>query len=389
MKTIYLDNAASTKMDDAAIEVMTNFMRNDYAVASSQFSHRPGILVKDALDNSRLTVAKAIGAKEDEIVFTSGGTEANNLALFGTAKAFSGKKNHLITTKIEHSSVKDSVAELARNGIKVTYLDVNNEGFIDLDQLNDAINDDKTFLVSVQFANQEVGTVQNIEEIGKICRSHNVLLHTDSALSFPSIPLDVRKLNIDLATFSAHKMHGPKGAGALYIRNKTPIKKIMMGGFNEFNLRGGTENVPAIVGFAESIRRFDKKDVEKVQDLRNKLWTSINESIEDVHINGPADFSKRLAGNLNCSFDRVEGESIVLHLDMNGISVITGSACFSRSLEPSYVMMSLGFSHERAHSSVRYSFSKFNNEDEIKPVAEATKKVIKRLRQISPVKKAI
>ena len=389
MKTIYLDNAASTKMDDAAIEVMTNFMRNDYAVASSQFSHRPGILVKDALENSRLTVAKAIGAKEDEIVFTSGGTEANNLALFGTAKAFAGKRNHLITTKIEHVSVKDSAAELSGNGIKVTYLDVNNEGFIDLDQLNDAIDDDKTFLVSVQFANQEVGTVQNIAEIGKICRSHNVLFHTDSALSFPSIPLDVRKLNIDLATFSAHKMYGPKGAGALYIRNKTPIKKIMMGGFNEFNLRGGTENVPAIVGFAESIRRFDKKDVEKVQDLRNKLWTSINKSIEDVHINGPADFSKRLAGNLNCSFDRVEGESIVLHLDMNGIAVITGSACFSRSLEPSYVMMSLGFSHERAHSSVRYSFSKFNNEDEIEPVSEATKKVIERLRQISPVKKAI
>ncbi len=389
MKTIYLDNAASTKMDDAAIEVMTNFMRNDYAVASSQFSHRPGILVKDALENSRLTVAKAIGAKEDEIVFTSGGTEANNLALFGTAKAFAGKRNHLITTKIEHVSVKDSAAELSGNGIKVTYLDVNNEGFIDLDQLNDAIDDDKTFLVSVQFANQEVGTVQNVAEIGKICRSHNVLFHTDSALSFPSIPLDVRKLNIDLATFSAHKMYGPKGAGALYIRNKTPIKKIMMGGFNEFNLRGGTENVPAIVGFAESIRRFDKKDVEKVQDLRNKLWTSINKSIEDVHINGPADFSKRLAGNLNCSFDRVEGESIVLHLDMNGIAVITGSACFSRSLEPSYVMMSLGFSHERAHSSVRYSFSKFNNEDEIEPVSEATKKVIERLRQISPVKKAI
>ena len=389
MKTIYLDNAASTKMDDAAIEVMTNFMRNDYAVASSQFSHRPGILVKDALENSRLTVAKAIGAKEDEIVFTSGGTEANNLALFGTAKAFAGKRNHLITTKIEHVSVKDSAAELSGNGIKVTYLDVNNEGFIDLDQLNDAIDDDKTFLVSVQFANQEIGTVQNVAEIGKICRSHNVLFHTDSALSFPSIPLDVRKLNIDLATFSAHKMYGPKGAGALYIRNKTPIKKIMMGGFNEFNLRGGTENVPAIVGFAESIRRFDKKDVEKVQDLRNKLWTSINKSIEDVHINGPADFSKRLAGNLNCSFDRVEGESIVLHLDMNGIAVITGSACFSRSLEPSYVMMSLGFSHERAHSSVRYSFSKFNNEDEIEPVSEATKKVIERLRQISPVKKAI
>jgi len=389
VKTIYLDNAASTKMDDAIIEVMTNFMRNNYAVASSQFSHRPGILVKDALDNSRLTVAKTIGAKENEIVFTSGGTEANNLALFGTAKAFAGKKNHLITTKIEHSSVKDSAAELAGNGAKVTYLDVNNEGFIDLDQLNDAIDDDKTFLVSVQFANQEVGTVQNIKEIGKICRSHNILFHTDSALSFPSIPLDVRKLNIDLATFSAHKMHGPKGAGALYIRNKTPIKKIMMGGFNEFNLRGGTENVPAIVGFAESIRRFDKKDVKKVQDLRNKLWTSINESIEDVHINGPADFSKRLAGNLNCSFDRVEGESIVLHLDMSGIAVITGSACFSRSLEPSYVMMSLGFSHERAHSSVRYSFGKFNNEDEIEPVVEATKKVIKRLRQISPVKKAI
>jgi len=388
IKTIYLDNAASTKLDEAVIEAMAGFMKNNYAVASSQFSHRPGILVKEALDNSRNTLAKAIGAKDEEIIFTSGGTEANNLALFGTAKAAAGKKNHLITTKIEHRSVKDSAAELERSGLRVSYLDVDNEGFVNLNQLADKI-DDSTFLVSVQFANQEVGTIQNIEKIGKICKERGVIFHTDAALSFPSIPIDVNRLNIDLATFSAHKMHGPKGAGALYVRNKTAIKKIMMGGFNEFNLRGGTENVPAIVGFAEAIKRFKREDTDKVRKLRDALWRRISESVEDVNINGPKDFSKRLAGNLNCSFDRVEGESIVLHMDMKGIAVITGSACFSRSLEPSYVMMALGFSHERAHSSIRYSFGKFNSEDEVEIVAEVTKEVVERLREISPVKKVI
>ncbi len=386
MKTIYMDNAASTKMDEKAADVMTDFMRKNYAVASSQFSHRPGIIVKDALEDARHTLAAAIGANDDEIIFTSGGTEANNLALSGTAKAFKGKKNHIITTKIEHRSVKESAEELAEGGLQVTFLDVDNEGFVDLKQLENAINDD-TFLVSIQTANHEMGTIQNVQRIGRICKAKHVLFHTDAAISFPSVKIDVNKQNIDLATFSAHKMHGPKGVGALYIRHKTPIKKIIYGGFNEFNLRGGTENVPAIIGFAEAVRQFKESDTKKVSELRDLLWKMLDDNIEDIHLNGTKDLSKRLASNLNCSFDRIEGESIVLHMDMKGIAVITGSACFSRNLEPSYVMMALGFTHERAHSSTRFTLSKYNTIDEIEPVVDALKQITVQLRQLSPVKK--
>ncbi len=388
MRTIYMDNAASSKIDDKVVDIMADFMKNNYAVASSQFSHRPGIIVKDALEGARHTLAVAIGANDDEIIFTSGGTEANNLALFGTAKAFKGKKNHIITTKIEHRSVKESAEELARKGLKVTFLDVNNEGFVDLNQLDNAI-DDNTFLVSIQTANHEMGTIQDVDRIGKICKAKHVLFHTDAAISFPSIKMDVKKQNIDMAAFSAHKMHGPKGAGALYIRHKTPIKKIMIGGFNEFNLRGGTENVPAIIGFAEAIKQFKDSDTKKIKELRDLLWKRLSSSIEDVYLNGAKDLSKRVAGNLNCSFDRIEGESIVLHMDMKGIAVITGSACFSRNLEPSYVMMALGFTHERAHSSTRFTLSKYNTEDEIEPVVDALKQITMQLRQLSPVKKKI
>jgi len=383
-KNIYMDNAAATRTDPEVVKAMKPFFTDTYAVASSQFSHTPGIMAKEGLDKSREIIAAKLGASSDEIIFTSGGTESNNLAVKGVALAHRGKKNHLICSRIEHNSVLQSCQWLEKEGYKLTLLDVDSDGFVDTDQLKKSITPD-TFLVSIQTANQEVGTLQPIEEIGKICKEHDILFHTDASLSFTHLNLDVRKIQADLVTMSAHKIHGPKGVGALYVRQGTQIQKLQHGGYNEFDLRAGTENVAGIVGFGKAVELNHNDQTTFITGLQRKLLNGLKEQIEDLNVNGPDDLSKRLPGNVNVSFNMVEGESVVLHLDMKNISVITGSACFSRSLEPSYVMMSMGFSHERAHGSIRFSLSRYNTADEIGSVIEACKEVVDALRKISPL----
>lgn len=381
---IYMDNAATTQTDPEVVAAMLPYFTEHYAVASSQFSHTPGIEAKEALEQAREVIAKKLHAENEEIVFTSGGTESNNLALKGTAWAHKGKKNHLIISKIEQNAVLHSAAWLEREGFEVTKLDVDSEGFVDLNQLEDSITD-QTFLVSVQHANQEVGTLQPIEQIGAMCRDKGVLFHTDAQLSFTHVDLDVNSIPADLVTFSAHKMHGPKGVGALYVRKDTKIKKILHGGYHEFDLRSGTENVTGVVGFGKAVELAKPEHADYVRTLQSALLTGLESGIGEVVLNGPRDLSKRLPGNVNVSFGRVEGESVVLHLDMRGVSVITGSACFSRSLEPSYVMMAMGFSHERAHGSIRFTLSRFNQMEEIDRVVNSCREIVDTLRKISPL----
>ncbi|MCJ7812882.1 cysteine desulfurase [bacterium] len=384
-KRIYLDNAATTRTDPEVVKVMEPYFTEVYAVASSQFSHMPGILARESLDNTREIVAKRINASPDELIFTSGGTEANNLAVKGTAWAFRGEKDHVICSKIEHNTVLHSCQWLEEEGFRLTLLDVDSEGFVDLNQLQESISD-QTFLVSIQHGNQEVGTVQPIEEIGRICTDKGVLFHVDAALSFTQLDLDVDQIHADLVTLSAHKIHGPKGVGALYIRKGTRIKKMVHGGYSEFDLRSGTENVAGVVGFGQAVKLAQHHHVPYIRGLQKALFDGLKKEIDGIEINGPQSLSKRLPGNVNVSFHSVEGESVVLHLDMKGISVITGSACFSRSLEPSYVMMAMRFPHERAHGSIRFTLSRYNQMEEIDYVVNSCKEIVNALRKISPLK---
>jgi cysteine desulfurase len=385
-KRIYLDNAATTRTDPEVVKAMMPYFTETYAVASSQFSHTPGIQAREGLDNVREIIADKLNASPEEIVFTSGGTEANNLALKGSALAYRDRKDHLVCSKVEHNSVLHTCQWMEQEGHKLTTIDVDEEGFIDLDQLRDSITD-QTFLVSIQHGNQEVGTLQAIGEVGKMCREKGVLFHTDAAQSFTQLDLDVNRIQADLVTLSSHKIHGPKGVGALYVRKGTKLKKITHGGYSEFDLRPGTENVAGVVGFGKAVELARPEHVTFIRSLQKRLMDGLNEEIEGVRVNGPQDLSKRLPWNVNVSFELIEGESVVLHLDMKGISVITGSACFSRSLEPSYVMMAMGFSHERAHGSIRFTMSRFNKMEEIDDVIGSCKEVVEALREISPLKK--
>lgn len=383
-KRIYLDNAASTRVAPEVVEAMLPYFTEHYAVASSQFSHTPGIMVKEALDRAREVLAAKIGAKPEEFIFTSGGTEASNLAIKGAAYANRKKGNHIITSKIEQLSVLQPCRSLEKEGFSVTYLGVDREGFIDPAELERALRPE-TVLVTIQTVNQEVGTIQNIKELGRICHEHGVLFHTDAELALGWLPFDVREANIDLASFSAHKLHGPKGIGGLFIREGVKLKKLIEGGYNEFDLRAGTENVPGAVGFAKAVELFKPEDSQYVQELRDCLIERLLQ-IEDAELNGPRDGDRRHPGNVNISFAFAEGESIVLHLDMKGIAVITGSACFSRALEPSHVLLAMGHSHERAHSSIRYTLSRYNTREELDHVVEATREVVEQLRRISPLR---
>ena len=382
---IYMDNAATTQVDPAVAEAMLPYFTEKYAVASSQFSHSPGIEAREALEEARAVIAKALGAKQpEELVFTSGETESNNWAVKGMARAFRGKKNHLIVSKIEARSVLDSAKALEKDGFRVTYLDVDNDGFVDLDQLRESITDD-TFLVSIQHANEEVGTIQDIDAIAEIVKGRGVLFHTDASQTFTKVPLDVSETPVDLVTITAHLIHGPKGIGALYVREGTPIGKWMDGGFMEFDMRGGLENVAGAVGFAKAVDMVVAPQIEYMSALRDQLIDGLLERVPKTELNGPR--HRRLPNNVNVSFHYAEGESTLLHLDMMGIAVVTGSACFSRSLEPSYIMMAMGKTHEIAHGSIRYTLSRYNTGEEIERVIEATAEVIEALRRISPLGK--
>ncbi len=377
-KMIYLDNAATTKIDKKVVDAMLPFFSEKYGNASS--IHDKGVEVNEALQKARQIIASSINAKPNEIIFTSGGSEANNLALKGVFFANKDRK-HIITTKAEHDSVLACCKWLENHGCEVAYLDVDKEGFISLDDLKKAIRKD-TLLVSIMHANNEVGTLQNLEAIGKICRENNVLFHTDACQSYTKAEIDVKKQNIDLVSLNAHKIHGPKGIGALYIREGVKIEPLIHGGGQERKLRSGTENIASIVGFAEAVKISKKSDIGKMQKLRDKLIQEL-EKIPYSRLNGPKN-EKRLCNNVNFSFKGIEGEAIVLSLNEEGICSSTGSACSSKSLKPSHVLLALGLKPEQAHGSVRLSLSKDNNEKEIDETIKALLRVIKRLKEISP-----
>jgi len=378
-KIIYLDNGATTQVDEQVVKAMLPYFTEEYGNASS--THTLGIKAKEALEKSRKIIAASIGAKPDEIIFTSGGTESNNLAIKGIAFA-NEKGNHIITTKIEHKCILNSCKWLEKYGFNTTYLDVDKEGFVNPEELEKAITN-KTILVSIIHGQNEIGTIQNLESLGKVCKKHGVYFHTDACQSYTKTELDVNKQNLDLITLNAHKIHGPKGIGALFIRKGTKIIPWQSGGEHEFGLRAGTENVAGIVGFAEAVKiASNPKHIIHMTKLRDKLINEISK-IPNVKFNG-AKASKRLCNNVNFSFKGIEGEAIGGYLDEKGICSSTGSACSARTLEPSHVLRAIGLSHEEANGSLRLTLSRFTTEKEIDYTLEILPKIIEKLRKISP-----
>jgi cysteine desulfurase len=382
-RLIYLDNAATTRVDDSVLKAMIPYFIEKYGNASS--IHFVGQEAKNGMEKSRKTIAKSIGAKPSEIYFTSGGTEANNLALKGLYfwnKENNTGRNHIITTKIEHDCVLNSCKWLEKNGAEITYLDVNSEGFVDLKQLESAITD-KTIIVSIIHGNNEIGTIQDLEAIGKVCKEKKVLLHTDACQSFTKTFLNVKKQNLDLVTLNAHKIHGPKGVGALYIREGIKIVSLFHGGGHERKIRSGTENISGIVGFAKSVENANKKNTERMEILRNKLIDGILK-IPNTKLNGPR--KNRLCNNINISFNNIEGESVGGYLENKGICTSTGSACASHSLETSHVLKAIGLTPIQTNSSIRMSISKYTTEEEIDYVLSVLPKIVEKLRRMSPIK---
>ncbi|WP_406661654.1 cysteine desulfurase family protein [Methanolobus sp. ZRKC3] len=380
---IYLDNAASTRLDEKVLDAMKPYFFDTYAVATSEFGYSMGIDAKEGLLNAREIIANSIGASAEEIVFTSGDTESSNMAIKGVAQALQSKKGkHIIVSKIEDFSVLNTAKMMEKQGFEVDFISVDSEGLLDLEELKNTITD-KTILVSIQHANQEIGTLQNLEAIAKICKEKDVLMHTDATHSYTRVPIDVSKIPVDLITMSSHTIHGPRGVGALYIREDTPITKWMDGGYQESNRRAGLENIPGAVGFAKAVELVTPEETKKLEELRDYTIKRAEEEIPHVTLNGSRD--KRIPQNANITFHYVEGESMTLHLDMRGFAVSTGSACFSRSLEASHVIMGIGGDHERAHGSIRFTFGRYNSKDDVDAIIEAIKEIVAQLRAISPL----
>jgi len=384
---VYLDNGTTTQVAKEVLDAMLPYFTEKFG--HPIFVYSLGQEAADAIEKAQKIISKTVNAKPGEIIFTSGATEANDLAIRGIAYANRKSGNHIITTKIENPSVLRVCEELEKEGFKVDYLDVDPQGFVNLDQLQNSINE-KTILVSVMHVNDEMGTIEPIEEIGKILREqkHKIYFHVNAAASYARVPIDVERMNINAMSISAHKIHGPKGVGALYLRGNTPIEPIAYGYISLFTLKPGTENVPAIVGFGRAAElAFDgfEKHVEHMRKLRDRLMTGIEEKIQHVVLHGPKG-DKRSPANVNYSFKYVEGESVLLHLDLNGISVATGSACSTRKLEPSHVLTAIGVKPEIAHGAIRFTLSRYNIAEEMDYVLEVLPKVIENLRKISPVK---
>ena len=384
-KRIYFDNAAATRLDERVLEAMTAYFFEKYAVATSEFAYTQGIEAREALDEARATLARFLNTAPEELIFTSGSAESSNMALKGVALSLGKKKGrHVIVSKIEDFPVLHSAQFLEKQGFAVTYLKVDGEGLANLNQLAKAITGE-TILVSIQHANQEIGTVQDIAAIGRICRDKGVLFHTDATHTFRRIPIDVSEIPVDLISIGAHTIHGPKGIGGLYIRKGTPITKWMDGGFQEFDLRGGLENISGAVGFAKAAVLITDEENKTLEVMRDHAIDRILKEIPDVVLNGPR--GQRLPQNVNISFHFVEGESITLHLDMHGFAVNTGSACFSRSLRGSHVIYGIGGDHERAHGSIRISLSRYNTVEEVDAVVQTLAEVVRDLRVLSPLGK--
>jgi cysteine desulfurase len=382
---IYMDNHATTPMDPRVLGAMTPYFTDVFGNAASR-NHSFGWQAEEAVEKARKQIADLIGATAKEVVFTSGATESNNLAIKGVAEMYAEKGNHIITAATEHKAVLDTCKRLEKDGIRVTYLPVQTNGLVDLDQLQNAITD-KTILISIMYANNEIGVLQPIAEIGKIAKAKGVLVHTDATQAVGKVPVNVIKDNIDLASLSGHKMYGPKGVGALYVRRKSPRVQItaqMDGGGHERGMRSGTLNVPGIVGLGEACALCQAgmpEESKHMAYLRDKLRGKLEKELDEVYINGTMEH--RLPNNLNISFAYVEGESLLMGI--NDIAVSSGSACTSATLEPSYVLKALGAGDDLAHSSIRFGLGRFNTEDEVDYVAAKVIDVVKKLRELSPL----
>lgn len=384
MKRIYLDHSATTPVDTQVAHLMMKYLTEQYGNASSV--HSFGREVKKAVEEARAQVADLIGAAPKEITFTSGGTESDNLAIQGAARARSKQGKHLITTAIEHHAVLDTFEYLSKNGYELTILPVDEDGLISVKDLEQALRPD-TILVSIMHANNEVGSIQPVEEVGRILKEKGILFHVDAVQSLGKIPVNVDQMNVDLLTISAHKIYGPKGIGALFIRKGVRISPIMFGGAQERKIRSGTENTPGIIGFGKACELAAQRMEEEAQyltKLRDKLIDGIISGIEDVKLNGPRG-EKRLPNNVNVSINYVEGESLLLSLDMVGIAASSGSACTSGSLDPSHVLLGMGLCHEVAHGSLRFSLGRQNTEEDIDYLLEQLPIIVDRLRSMSPL----
>jgi cysteine desulfurase len=386
-KNIYLDHAATTYVKPEVLEAMIPYFTQKFGNASSVYSI--GRDSKKAVEEARDKVAAALGAQSKEVFFTGSGTEADNWAIKGIAYANKAKGNHIITTTIEHPAVLNTCQYLEAEGFEVTYLTVDENGLITPSQVRDAIKP-TTILISVMFANNEIGTIQPIEEIGKIAREKGVYFHTDAVQAVGNIPIDVTALNIDLLSLSGHKFYGPKGVGALYVRKGIKITSYVHGGHQERGRRASTENVPGIVGLAKAIeiasKNIDQYN-QKVLELRERTIEEISKKIPFIKLNG--DRNKRLPGNVNFSFEFIEGESLLLMLDMKGIAASSGSACTSGSLDPSHVLLAIGLPHEIAHGSLRITFGEENTHEDIDYLMEVLPMIVGRLREMSPLYEAV
>ncbi len=380
---VYFDNAATTKLDKNVLESMLPYLTDSYGNPSSIYKLAQENRI--AIENARSSIASIFNAKPNEIYFTSGGTESDNWALKCIAQAYQKKGKHIITSSIEHHAVLHSCKYLESQGFRVTYLPVDKDGLIDLEKLKESICDD-TILISIIFANNEIGTIQPIEEIGKIAHEHNIIFHTDAVQAVGSVAIDVEKMNIDAMSLSAHKFYGPKGIGALYLRKNVKIMPFMDGGAQEFSKRGGTENVPGIIGMAKALeiayKNLDENNIFLTK-LRDKLIENILKNVPHCRLNGHR--YKRLPNNVNISFEFIEGESLLLLLDSKGFFASSGSACTSGSLDPSHVLLAIGLPHEIAHGSLRITLGKYNTSKEVDSFLTELPEIIKRLRDMSPL----
>ena len=383
MKIRYFDHAATTPVREEVIKEMLPYLGVEYGNASVMYSL--GRKAKKAMENSRIQVANALGCKPNEIYFTSCGSESDNLAIKGFAYANKDKGNHIITSKIEHHAVLDTCKTLERQGFKVTYLDVDEKGIVDLNQLANSISRD-TILITIMFANNEIGTIEPIREISKIAKKHNIIFHTDAVQACGNVDIDVRKLGIDMLSLSGHKLYAPKGVGALYVKEGIEFEKFMDGGHQEKDKRGGTENVAEIVGLGKAVelafRTMDERTAKETE-LRDYMISRIEREIPYCRLNG--DKKKRLPNNVNFSFQFIEGESLLIMLDMKGVCASSGSACTSGSLDPSHVLLAIGLPHEIAHGSLRMTLGADTEKEDVDYVVDCLKEIVDQLRNMSPL----
>jgi len=386
VREVYLDHSATTPVRPEVVELLTQYFTDTFGNPSS--IHAFGRDARKAVENARQQIATLINAKPEEIIFTSGGTEADNLAIIGAAMANKDKGKHIITTQIEHHAVLDTCKYLEKQGFEVTYLPVDSEAMVSVEKIKEAIRQD-TILITMMHVNNEVGTILPIKEVGALAKERGILFHVDAVQSFGKLPIDVNVMNIDMLSASGHKIYGPKGIGCLFLRKGTKIQSIMFGGSQERKRRPGTENVPGIVGFGLASELAAKEMAEedkRLTKLRDKLINGILEKIPETQLNGHC--SERLPGNVNVSIRYIEGESLLLMLDLKGIAASSGSACTSGSLDPSHVLTAMGICHEIAHGSLRLTLGKDNTEEDIDYVLEVLPEIVEKLREMSPLYKS-